>query len=293
MQALIAHTPESMHMLDDADQSPLQVAARAGAVDCVLALLRAGAPLVATPGPDADPTLPLATPLHAAAAAGHLACLQPLIAAAAAAELSLDARDLFGRTALHFAAASGHTGCVRALVAAGADAGAVCAWGANFLHFAAKGGHAEAACCALGGGPPAIDATDNYGQTALHFAAERGDVPLVRSLLAAGADKDAVCAARRTPLCAALAAERITVVHDLVHAGASLRHVRDALPGLSAAARAALRCCVRRTSVAGACTMMRTGAADRDVQHAVLCKVFDVDEQTLRLLLNIAAGGCC
>ena len=100
-----------------------------------------------------------------------------------------------GYTPLLFAARRGDAASARLLVAAGADVDAAAASGTSPLVVAAHSGHgALAAFLSAGADPGAADA----GYAALHAAVLRGDAPLVRTLLAHGADPDAVLV-RGTP----------------------------------------------------------------------------------------------
>lgn len=310
MQALINHDPAVKHIIDDAEQTVLHMAAKSGSTACVEALLAAGSPV------DPSATLTslgaaspveagghIASVIHAAAAAGALDSLTLLIEAAHSSHTPLDLVDAFRRTPVHVAAAAGRGDCISALLAAGASPQATNAWGATPLHSALKGGHVGAAHVLIALGAT-TSTSDNYGLRPLHLAAECGDVALVQALLAAGADKDCESKQLDTPLSIASQRERIAVIRALVEAGASLRRVQNLLPDLSAPARAVLQRCVRKISVAAAASMMQStmmhmhavlGAGEIhdgiDIHHAVLCKVFDVEERCLRILLNSEAGG--
>ena len=101
-----------------------------------------------------------------------------------------------GYTPLLFAARRGDAASARLLVAAGADVNRAAASGTSPLVVAAHSGHGTLAAFLLSAGadPGAADA----GYAALHAAVLRGDPPLVRALLAHGADPDAVLV-RGTP----------------------------------------------------------------------------------------------
>lgn len=76
------------------------------------------------------------TPLHRAAACGHVAVVEALWPRGA----NLDAQDPAGRTPLHLAAAAGHAGVVGRLVIAGAQVQAVDRNGWTPAHLAAWNG---------------------------------------------------------------------------------------------------------------------------------------------------------
>ena len=95
-----------------------------------------------------------------------------------------------GYTPLLFAARHGDLASARLLVAAGAAVDGAAASGATPLVVAAHGDHGDLAAFLLEAGaePDAAGA----GYAALHAAVLRGNLPLVRTLLAFGADPDAV-----------------------------------------------------------------------------------------------------
>jgi uncharacterized protein len=102
-----------------------------------------------------------------------------------------------GSTPLLFAARSGDRECVRLLLAAGADVNDQLPNGMSALVLAAHSGNGEAAGLLLEKG--ADPNADGIGYTALHAAILRGDVALVKNLLAHGA-KPNVTITKGTPL---------------------------------------------------------------------------------------------
>lgn len=102
------------------------------------------------------------SPLHAAAAGGHLSATQGLLAAG----MSRDLRTKTERTALHMATAAGHQSIVRALLDAGAS----------------------------------VDCRDMVRMTPLHWAAYRGHTAVAQELCEAGACARVVCRFLCTPL---------------------------------------------------------------------------------------------
>ncbi|MEP6783443.1 MAG: ankyrin repeat domain-containing protein, partial [Acidobacteriota bacterium] len=94
-----------------------------------------------------------------------------------------------GSTALMFAAQNGSAASARLLLAAGANANDKAGDGKSVLVMAAFSGHTDVSLVLLAAGaePNAADA----GYTALHAAALRGDVALVKALLAKGANPEA------------------------------------------------------------------------------------------------------
>ena len=183
-------------------------ASRTGSASAVRALLAAGA------DPHAREHAHEQTALMWAAAQGHPEVVRLLLAAGArvddrslvypqvvSSSGNADRSGVFevmqgGYTPLLFAARRGDAASARLLVAAGADVDAAAASGTSPLVVAAHSGHGALAAFLLSAGadPGAADA----GYAALHAAVLRGDAPLVRTLLAHGADPDAVLV-RGTP----------------------------------------------------------------------------------------------
>ena len=183
-------------------------ASRTGSAEAVRALLAARA------DPHAREHAHEQTALMWAAAQGHPEVVRLLLAAGArvddrslvypqvvSSSGNADRSGVFevmqgGYTPLLFAARRGDAASARLLVAAGADVDAAAASGTSPLVVAAHSGHGALAAFLLSAGadPGAADA----GYAALHAAVLRGDAPLVRTLLARGADPDAVLV-RGTP----------------------------------------------------------------------------------------------
>ncbi|XP_047104813.1 uncharacterized protein LOC124743681 [Schistocerca piceifrons] len=91
-------------------------------------------------------------------------------------------------------------GELRALIAAGADVGARGVWGQTALHWAARKGDVVAAGLLVGAGA-AVDARDDLsGWTPLHLAAANGHTEVSAALLVAGADRGATTDDGRTAL---------------------------------------------------------------------------------------------
>lgn len=102
---------------------------------------------------------------------------------------SVGETDLGGFTSLLFAARVGDLDSVRYLVKAGAPVDDVAANGATALTIAAHSGHGAVAAFLLDQG--ANPNADRAGYTPLHAAVLRGDMPLLKALLAKGADPNA------------------------------------------------------------------------------------------------------
>lgn len=70
-----------------------------------------------------------------------------------------------------------------------------------------------------------IDRRDGTGRTALHWAAQRGDLSMVKTLLRLGADVNAVAHNGYTPLTSTISAQSIDCFDELVNSGADLEVV--------------------------------------------------------------------
>ncbi|XP_050669786.1 NF-kappa-B inhibitor cactus-like [Leptidea sinapis] len=146
------------------------------------------------------------TPLHLAVLSGHAVVTRMLVRAGA----SLGIRDRTGGTPLHIAVERNNLECLQALLARVPEhpprklatvldqknyRGQAC------VHVAAISGHLETLQMLLYYGAD-INVTENLaGRTALHMAAQRGDVRLVKHLLerCRGVTRDALDYAGRTP----------------------------------------------------------------------------------------------
>nr|AWD92943.1 cactus [Plutella xylostella] len=145
------------------------------------------------------------TALHLAAMSGHAVVTRMLVMAGA----SLGIRDLVGNTPLHVAAAAGYVGCLQALLAPAPEQqqrrlastlnqknynGQTC------VHVAAMAGHVDALQTLVYYGANINAAEGLCGWTPLHVAAARGDVDTARYLLekCAGVDPSALDYAGRT-----------------------------------------------------------------------------------------------
>ncbi|KAK1797807.1 hypothetical protein P4O66_008163, partial [Electrophorus voltai] len=131
------------------------------------------------------------TPLHAAAFAGRVDCVQLLLAH----DAPVDAVDQSGRTALMMAAERGAVGAVEALLtSASADLGLTDQKGNTALHLACSNGKEECAVLILENLRDAalVNATNAALQTPLHLAGRGGLKQVVKELLSRGASVQAV-----------------------------------------------------------------------------------------------------
>jgi hypothetical protein len=118
------------------------------------------------------------TPLHSAAAAGHVKLVQYLLKEGA----DINATGRFGETPLHCAASAGYTDIVRILVEEGAEIMYRKKDGQTPLHSAAASGHCAVVNLLLEAGAD-ICATDKDGLTALGEATSLGRKNMAKMLL--------------------------------------------------------------------------------------------------------------
>lgn len=174
------------HALYTYGATALHLAARAGNVEMVQALLEAGAE---ANGCHDDSMWAEFSPLHNAAARGHVGVVQALLVAGAACDKFAMVTDspLQGTesedtsvTPLHLAAEAGHVNVVRALAEAGAmidmaDTGSE----AVPLHYAVLNDHADVMRALMEAGAD-IGTVNCYGDSALHMAE---DIYALKNLL--------------------------------------------------------------------------------------------------------------
>ena len=225
--------------------TPLHLAAQAGDVGSLRALLDAGTPVDVG---DADNS----TPLDVAAQSGQLDAVRFLV------EHGADVRhsDNNGMTPLHFASYEGHADVAGYLLEHGADPAAMTNRGSVALHGAALRGSTPTVAVLLEHGVPVnarnaagytpilsgtsgqadaemvrllvehgawVDDRDREGTTALHNAAWRGNLDIVRYLIEQGASLNALMnGGGNTALHNAASIGNIEVVRVLLDAGADV-----------------------------------------------------------------------
>ncbi len=222
VEALLAAGAKPEARAEDGD-TPIGGAVRRKQADAVRALVGHGA----NPNtPQSRGTLPLmlAAEIGAADVAGAL-----LTGGAKVNGVNAD-----GETALMVAAQHDEAIVVATLLGAGADARLKDKNGRTALLNAAAAGADRAALALVAAG--AIDIADASGTTPLALAAQRGDLVLVQRLLKGNAAKEAKSKTGNTPLLLAAGAGRIEVVRELLAAGANIeaRNSLDNTPLLAA-----------------------------------------------------------
>jgi ankyrin repeat protein len=197
-------------------ETALMIAAGAGSVDAVKMLIAAGA------GVNAKETRKGQTALMWAAAEGHAEVVRTLLEKGA----DVKAASTTGFTPLLFATVKNDAPSVRALIAGGADPNA----GKPILSAASHRSTAAAIVLAEAGANPNV--ADPSGNTPLHLAAQNGDEPLAKLLLAKKADIEARTAnipqrgffrqpVGQTPLLLAARAGQLKMMKLLIDAGAN------------------------------------------------------------------------
>ncbi|MEU0301453.1 ankyrin repeat domain-containing protein [Streptomyces sp. NPDC006175] len=147
--------------------------------------------------------------------------------------VSAESCDEEGTTALYLASVQDLPGAVRLLLAAGADPNRASGPDAGDLPLcgAACGGHSEVVAALLSAGAEP-DLTEEFGFTALRWAAGLGHARVAETLLAHGADPDLPGPQGETPLVVAARRGSAHTVRTLLRHGA-----RDLSPALEEARR--------------------------------------------------------
>ncbi len=153
------------------------------------------------------------TPLHIAAAKGHVAVLACLIARKA----DVRVMDAEGRAPLHIAGESGQQAAVESLLRAKVPGDQKQKrTDRTAMHLAAMKDHPGVLKTLLAHGA-AVDALDSEGQSALDVAAGEGSLQAARALIAGKANINlATTSGKSTPLHLAVAADEIEMVKFLL-----------------------------------------------------------------------------
>ncbi|TYZ60728.1 hypothetical protein PybrP1_008051 [[Pythium] brassicae (nom. inval.)] len=164
------------------------------------------------------------TPLHSAAAAGHVATVKQLLAHGTHVDtLGERVRGVHLRTPLHWAAVVGELAAAQLLLRKGADPNAPDRDGRTPLHWAAHNDHPEMVALLLASGADP-NAQDAEGSPILCFAAEAEGVSAatIASLVSAGASLKFKVATGDTALHIALQRENRQTALSLIKCGANM-----------------------------------------------------------------------
>ncbi|RYH10561.1 ankyrin repeat domain-containing protein [Tropicimonas sp. IMCC6043] len=138
----------------------------------------------------------IGSPLHVAVVEQRPAIVLRLLESGA---MINGASEIDGKTALHIAAELGDHDMVMLLLANGADLRARSQSGQTASHLATRAGHAAVVAALLDAGAVVDSREPAKNMTPLLIASLQGDVDLVKLLVEAGADIEAVSANGRTP----------------------------------------------------------------------------------------------
>jgi len=138
-----------------------------------------------------------------------------------------------GAAAFVDAAMNGNREAVRALLKDGADVNTTQADGMTALHWAAQKGDVELAKMLLYASANLKATTRIGGYTPLLIASKNGDAPMIETLAQAGADVNAMTMNGTTPLMLASAAGRAPAVKALIDRGANV-NAKEAIKGETA-----------------------------------------------------------
>lgn len=196
------------------DDAPLHIAAETGRKDLAELLIAGGASVDAKNNADR-------TPLHEAILAGNKEIVELLVARGA----NINATTINGGGALDIAIEHGHKEILEFLLAKGADLNVNGGFPGMPLHVAIRKEPAVARELIARGAD--VNATDEAGFAALHFAAGGPDANLVELLVAKGARVDLKSVENWTALHSAAGGGSREIVDFLIAKGASV-NVRDA-----------------------------------------------------------------
>ncbi len=174
VQALVENNPDLAKARDEKESSPLHGAAAAGHIEIVEYLLSKGADIDARNNANQNPLL-------YAAYNGKTPVVKLLL------EKGADFKELdrYGRTVLHYPAREGHKDVVEILVNKGMNITVEDGMGISALQFAIQGGHAGIVDVFIAS--KALNVGSDTGRMALHLAAKQGQKEIADLLIEKGA----------------------------------------------------------------------------------------------------------
>jgi len=229
---------------------------------------------------------------------GHTALMEANTAAKVrllvAHQAQVNAKDQEGQTALMHAVDRGDVEVVEALLETGADAAVRDAKGATaLLHAFLEPQRLEAGRVLLRAGVGEVNATNENGETALMRAASLGEIELVRSLLARGADVNLVDVLGNSAAVFAYEKDQ-TAIQELLSKSGRRRQTRQTLNAfLRAAVEKKDSRKVKELLAAGANANYEyaIGYDHRDIKSTVLIQAVQAeDAAVVRLLLRAGAN---
>ncbi len=159
------------------------------------------------------------SPIHVAAAKGELDNVKELLAQRPEDVKAQDEKNQY--TPLHWAAANGHVEVMQYLIEHGADISARDKNGTTPIHLAAENDQIEALKFLLDHGAD-VGARNDWQWTPLHYCAFHDAQDTARMLIAAGAEVDAVGPKNWTPLINCARSGSIAAADVLISAGANI-----------------------------------------------------------------------
>lgn len=167
------------------------------------------------------------TPLQTAVLCGRVKVVEQLIAAQA----DVAQKDWHSKTALMHAASLGYTSCMHLLLTPNSNVDQQNDTGNTALNYAMWCGSSPAVALLLAAGASPMK-RQKWGRTPLHYLAysttdQKAADEVVRLLLVKGVDLDAADTSRMTPALCALSYTNIPVLRSLVEAGASLHAIDE------------------------------------------------------------------
>jgi ankyrin repeat protein len=226
------------------------------------------------------------TALFVASQAGVARSIPELVAAGG----ELEARAENGQTALLAAAEDCRLECVRALLKENADATVVDRRGNSALHYACQKGNLEVAKEVLN--LSAIDQANAAGELPLHLAAAQADPAFVELLLGAGAGVNARTKAGSTAVIIAASKGFVSVVEALVKAGADVTATSNEGETVLLAAVAGGHAALAKILLNGSpLPDLEARSSAEDDATAVLLAARNGDAELVRALLGAGAAG--